>query len=128
MRINMERKIMNEGYKIRMVRTPKYEDESIFIIMDRLQPLSIENHSYFLGCKLYVTNLGPSRSRRNGEYIDSDLMLRGNGHDPIHRNQEDVFELPTVREYTRFINLLKKNGYLYNRKKGILTKNGRFVD
>lgn len=124
----MERNIMNEGYKIRMVRTPKYEDESIFIIMDRLQPLSTENHSYFLGCKLYVTNLGTDRSRRNGENIDSDLMLRGNGHDPIYRNQEDVFELPTVREHTRFVNLLKKNGYLYNRKKGTLTKNGRLVD
>ena len=99
---------MNEGYKIRMVRTPSYEDDTIFIIMDRLQPFSIENHSYFLGCKLYVTNLGASRSRRNGEKIDSDLMLRGNGHDHIHRNQEDVFELPTVREYTRFREL-KKN-------------------
>ena len=126
MRINMERNIMNEGYKIRMVRTPSYEDDTIFIIMDRLQPFSIENHSYFLGCKLYLTSLG-ERSYRNGEKIDSDLMLRGNGHDPIHRTQEDVFELPTVREYTRFMNLLKKNGYFYNRKKGTLTKNGRLV-
>lgn len=123
----MERNIMNEGYKIRMVRTPKYEDESIFIIMDRLQPFSIENHSYFLGCKLYVTNPGADRSRRNGEKIDSDLILRGNGYDPIHRTQEDVFELPTIREYTRFTNLLKKNGYFWNRKKGTLTKNGRLV-
>ena len=117
---------MNEGYKIRMVRTPSYEDDTIFIIMDKLQPFSIENHSYFLGCKLYLTSLG-ERSYRNGEKIDSDLMLRGNGHDHIHRNQEDVFELPTVREYTRFMNLLKKNGYFYNRKKGTLTKNGRLV-
>ena len=123
----MERNIMNEGYKIRMVRTPKYEDESIFIIMDRLQPLSTENHSYFLGCKLYVTNLGTDRSRRNGEKIDSDLILRGNGYDPIHRTQEDVFELPTIREYTRFMELLKKNGYVWNKRKDTLTKDGRLI-
>ena len=120
---------MNKGYKIVMVRTPKYEDESIFIIMDRLQPFSIENHSYFLGCELYVTQKGLSRSRRNGEKIDSDLILRGrgNGYAPIHRDQEDVFELPTVREYTRFTNLLKKNGYVWNKKKDTLTKDGRLV-
>lgn len=118
---------MNEGYKIRMVRTPSYEDDTIFIIMDKLQPFSIENHSYFLGCKLYITQLGIARSRRDGETLDSDLLLRGNGYDPINRDREDIYELPTIREYSRFMELLKKNGYVWNRKKGILTKNGRLV-
>jgi hypothetical protein len=113
--------------KVRMVRTPRYEDESIFIIMDRLPPFSVVNHSYFLGCKLYNTNLGIERSTRNGEKIDSDLMLRGNGHDPVNRSREDVYELPTIREYSRFMELLKKNGYVWNKKKDTLTKDGRLV-
>lgn len=114
-------------FKVRMVRTPSYEDESLFIIMDRLPPFSIENHSYFLGCKLYITPPGIARSRRDGETLDSDLLLRGNGHDPINRDREDVYELPTIREYSRFMELLKKNGYVWNKKKDTLTKDGRLV-
>lgn len=113
--------------KIRMVRTPKYEDESIFIIMDRLPPFSVENHFYFLGCKLYNTNPRIERSTRNGEKIDSDLMLRGNGCDHVNRDREDVYELPTIREYSRFMELLKKNGYFWNKRKDTLTKDGRLV-
>jgi hypothetical protein len=110
-----------------MVRTPSYEDESTFIIMDRLPPFSVENHIYFLGCKLYLTPQGLARNHRDGEQIDSDLLLRGNGYDPIKRYREDVYELPTIREYSRFMELLKKNGYIWNKKKDTLTKDGRLV-
>lgn len=95
--------------------------------MDRLLPFSVVNHSYFLGCKLYKNNPRIERSTRNGEKIDSDLMLRGNGHDPVNRSREDVYELPTIREYSRFMELLKKNGYIWNKKKDTLTKDGRLV-
>jgi hypothetical protein len=54
-------------------------------------------------------------------------MLRGNGHDPVNRSREDVYELPTIREYSRFMELLKKNGYVWNKKKDTLTKDGRLV-
>lgn len=113
--------------KVRMVKTPEYEEETIFIVLDRFLPFSIETQSYLLGCKLYATTQGFERSRRVGEKIDSDLMLRGNGYDPVGRNSTDIFELPTIREYTRFMNLLKKNGYVWNKKKGTLTKDGRLI-
>ena len=113
--------------KVRMIKTPKYEEETIFIVLDRFLPFTFETSSYLLGCKLYNTIPRIEGVMRAGEKIDSDLMLRGNGYDPVSRNLTDVFELPTIREYTRFTNLLKKNGYFWNRKKGTLTKNGRLV-
>jgi hypothetical protein len=114
-------------FKVRMVRTPNSEEESIFIVLDKFLPFDIENDTYFLGCKLY--NIFPSfgRSRRDGETLDEDLCLRGLGFDPISRDEEDVFELPTIREYTRFMELLQKEGYVWNKKKDTLTKNGRLV-
>lgn len=114
-------------FKVRMVRTPSYEDESLFIIMDRFLPYDLDNDTYFLGCKLYITPPGIARSRRDGETLDSDLLLRGNGYDSINRDREDIYELPTIREYTRFMELLKKNGYVWNKRKDTLTKNGRLV-
>lgn len=113
--------------KVRMVKTPEYEDETIFIVLDRFLPFTIETNSYLLGCKLYATIPGIERNMRDGEKIDSDLMLRGNGYDPVGRNPTDVFELPTIREYTRFMNLLKKNGYFWNKRKDIITKDGRLI-
>ena len=109
-----------------MIKTPEFEEETIFIVLDRFLPFAftIETDSYLLGCKLYNTTQGIGRNRRNGEKIDCDLMLRGNGYDPIKRNPTDVFELPTIREYTRFMNLLKKNGYFWNKRKDIITKDG----
>ena len=113
--------------KVRMVKTPEYEEETIFIVLDRFLPFTIETDSYLLGCKLYATTPGIERSRRDGEKIDSDLMLRRNDYDPVSRTPTDVFELPTVREYTRFMNLLKKNGYFWNKRKDTITKDGRLI-
>ena len=113
--------------KVRMVKTPKYEEETIFIVLDRFLPFNFETYSYLLGCKLYNSTLGIGRSMRDGEKTDSDLILRGNGYDPVHRDEEDVYELPTIREYTRFMELLKKNGYFWNKKKDIITKDGRLI-
>lgn len=114
-------------FKVRMVRTPNSEEESIFIVLDKFLPFDIENDTYFLGCKLYTIFLGFGRSRRDGETLDEDLRLRGLGFYPISRDEEDVFELPTIREYTRFMELLQKEGYVWNKKKDTLTKNGRLV-
>jgi hypothetical protein len=113
--------------KVRMIKTPKYEEETTFIVIDRFLPFNIETYSYLLGCRLYNSTLGIGRSMRNGEKTDSDLILRGNGYDPVHRDEEDVYELPTIREYTRFMELLKKNGYFWNKKKDIITKDGRLI-
>jgi hypothetical protein len=113
--------------KVRMIKTPEHEEETIFIVLDRFLPFTFETNSYLLGCKLYIASPGIERSRRYGEEIDSDLRLRGNGHDPVGRNPTDVFELPTIREYTRFMDLLKKNGYFWNKKKDTLTKDGRLI-
>jgi hypothetical protein len=113
--------------KVRMIRTPNREEESIFIVLDKFLPFDIENDTYFLGCKLYTIFQGFGRSRRDGETLDEDLCLRGLGFDPISRDEEDVFELPTIREYTRFMELLKKNGYVWNKRKDTLTKDGRLV-
>ena len=110
-----------------MVKTPEYEEETIFIVLDRFLPFTFETSSYLLGCKLYNNTPGFGRSMRDGEKIDSDLMLRGNGYDLVSRNPTDVFELPTIREYTRFMNLLKKNGYFWNKRKDIITKDGRLI-
>lgn len=113
--------------KVRMIKTPKYEEETTFIVIDRFLPFNIETYSYLLGCRLYNIIPGIERSTRDGEKIDSDLILRGNGYDPIHRELEDVYELPTIREYTRFMELLKKNGYVWNKRKDIITKDGRLI-
>ena len=113
--------------KVRMIKTPKYEEETIFIVLDRFLPFTFETSSYLLGCKLYNSTQVIERSRRDGEKIDSDLMLRGNGYDPVHRDEEDVYELPTIREYTRFMELLKKNGYFWNKRKDTITKDGRLI-
>ena len=111
-----------------MVKTPKFEEETIFIVIDRFLPFTIETHSYLLGCRLYNSTPGIERSRRDGEEIDSDLILRGrNTYDRILRNSTDVFELPTIREYTRFMNLLKENGYFWNKRKDTITKDGRLI-
>ena len=113
--------------KVRMIKTPEDEEETIFIVLDRFLPFTFETYSYLLGCKLYNSTQVIERSRRDGEKIDSDLMLRGNGYDPVSRNLTDVFELPTIREYTRFMNLLKKNGYFWNKRKDTITKDGRLI-
>ena len=113
--------------KVRMIKTPKYEEETTFIVIDRFLPFNFETYSYLLGCRLYNSTLGIGRSMRDGEKIDSDLILRGNGYDPVHRDEEDVYELPTIREYTRFMELLKKNGYFWNKRKDTITKDGRLI-
>lgn len=117
--------------KVRMIKTPKFEEETLFIVIDRFLPFTIETnetHSYLLGCKLYHATPGIERCRRNGEEIESDLILRRrNAYDHVLRNRTDVFELPTIREYTRFMNLLKKNGYFWNKRKDIITKDGRLI-
>lgn len=113
--------------KVRMIKTPKYEEETTFIVIDRFLPFNFETYSYLLGCRLYNATPGIGRSMRDGEKIDSDLILRGNGYDPVHRDEEDVYELPTIREYTRFMELLKKNGYFWNKRKDTITKDGRLI-
>jgi hypothetical protein len=125
--------ISEEGYKIRMVMSPSFEGESRFIIMDKLKPFDKNNMSYTLGCCLYNTKLGlDGKIIRNGEIPFSQLYLRYqressrnaiNG--PLAGSSEDIFEKPTLEEYNKFIQLLKKNGFSYNRKKGELKKDGR---
>ena len=112
--------------KVRMIRTPSIEDESVFIVLDTFKPYeSIVNHTYLIGCKIYEYNPGFGRTRRCGEAINP--ILRERRYDGIGRKREDIFEIPTIREYTRFMELLQKEGYVWNKKKGTLTKDGRLV-
>ena len=125
--------ISEEGYKIRMVMSPSFEGESRFIIMDKLKPSDKNNISYTLGCCLYNAKLGLDRKTiRKSEIPFSQLYLRyqrEKGHNaingPIAGSSEDIFEKPTLEEYNKFIQLLKLNGFSYNRKKGELKKDGR---
>ena len=125
--------ISEEGYKIRMVMSPSFEGESRFIIMDKLKPFDKNNMSYTLGCCLYNTKLGlDGKTIRNGGIPFSQLYLRyqrERSHNAINgslaRANEDIFEKPTLEEYNKFIQLLKLNGFSYNRKKGELKKDGR---
>ena len=123
--------ILEEGYKIRMVITPSIEGESRFIVMDKLKPFDKNNISYALGCCLYKgKSRADGKSIRDGEIPFNVLYLRHkkqrsdviNG--PIFRTKDDTFEIPTLEEYNKFIRLLKKNGFSYNRKKGELKKDG----
>ena len=111
-----------------MIRTPSYEDESVFIVLDTLKPYeeSIISQSYLIGCQIYEFNLGIGRTKRNGEAVNP--RLRERRYYGIGRSREDVFEIPTIREYTRFMELLQKEGYVWNKKKGTLTKDGRLVN
>jgi hypothetical protein len=111
--------------KVRMIRTPSYEDESVFIVLDAFQPYDSIFHSYLIGCKLYMQKPMVERSRRGEEVLHP--ILRERRYDGINRSKEDVFEIPTIREYTRFMELLQKEGYVWNKKKGTLTKDGRLV-
>ena len=112
--------------KVRMIRTPSFENESVFIVLDTLKPYeSILDHSYLIGCKIYESNPGIGRTVRCGEAVNP--RLRERRYEGIGRSREDVFEIPTIREYTRFMELLQKEGYVWNKKKGTLTKDGRLV-
>ena len=114
--------------KVRMIRTPEYENESTFIVIDRLLPEFDTKHAnYLLGCQLYTNTVGIGPSRRMGEKMKSDLILRGNDDESVYRSRTDVFELPTLREYIKFMDLLKENGYCWNKRKDIITKNGRLI-
>lgn len=113
--------------KVRMIRTPSFENESVFIVLDALKPYeeSIVSHSYLIGCKMYEYNPGAGRTVRCGETVNP--RLRERRYAGIARSREDVFEKPTIREYTRFMELLQKEGYVWNKKKDTLTKDGRLV-
>lgn len=124
--------IPEEDYKIRMVITPSIEGESRFIIMDKLRPFDKNNETYAIGCCLYTgKSRADGKTIRDGEMPFNGLYLRHkqgindafNG--PVYRTREDIFEIPTLEEYNKFIRLLKKNGFSYNRKKGELKKDGR---
>lgn len=124
--------IPEEGYKIRMVITPSIEGESRFIVMDKLRPFDKNNGSYALGCCLYSGKpRADGKNIRDGEIPFKRLYLRHkkgrndalNG--PVYRTKEDIFEIPTLEEYNKFITLLRMNGFSYNRKKGELKKDGR---
>ena len=124
--------VPEEGYKIRMVKSPTYEGESRFIIMDKLNPFDEYTACYALGCCLYNGKpRGDGKTIRDGEKPFNELFLRHkkerndtiNG--PVCRTKEDTFEIPTLEEYNKFMTLLRMNGFSYNRKKGELKKDGR---
>lgn len=98
-----------------MIRTPSYEDESLFIVLDAFQPYDSICHSYLIGCKLYMHKSMVERSRRGEEVLYP--ILRERGYDGINRSKEDIFEIPTIREYTRFMNYYRKKDMFGIRRK-----------
>lgn len=129
--------IPEEDYKIRMVITPSFEGESRYIVMDKLKPFDEHTTCYTLGCCLYSgKSRADGKTIRDSEIPFSQLCMRHRQKStitrteirldgPICRTKEDMFEIPTLEEYNKFMTLLRMNGFSYNRKKGELKKDGR---
>lgn len=105
--------------KIRAIRTLGVEAESRFICIDEFNPNENCGH-YQVGLQVYRGTSEEVNYRRGEEIPFNALNLRTLHHDTVGRSPKDVFENPNMRMYLALNEVLKKNGYVFNKKKGML--------
>ena len=126
----------NNEYKIRMIRTPRYEKECIYIAIDTLPPydmsfnLTNKTHSYEYAYKIYEYKGDNNenfylRGNLLPLSVETDIRMIGAKDSTIRRDPTDVFELPSPTEYMRLSIALRAEGYIFNKKLGKLIKKGK---
>ena len=112
---------MNDKLKIRAIRTAGVEAESRYVCIDEFDPNENRGH-YRFGLQVYKATSEEVNYRRGSEIPFNILNLRTPYHDAVGRNPKDIFENPNMRMYLALNEVLKQNGYIFNKKKGVLEK------
>lgn len=99
--------------KIRAIRTPNNEPVCRFVCIDEFDKLSSIATSYYCGVQVYEDS--------SKKLYDSP-SLRFLSSRAIRREPNDVFEKPDIKMYVVLGQVLKTNGFVFNKKRGIINK------